>query len=254
VDLELRGRRVLITGGSMGIGLATARAFAHEGARLALAARNSEQLGAAAAQLHGEYGVDVATHAVDLAAPADQATLADVAGDVDVLINNAGSIPHGDLWHIDEQTWRAAWELKVFGYINLTRLLMPQMLARGSGVVVNVIGAASFRHRPNYVAGASGNTALLAFTEAMGSDSMRQGVRVVGVSPGLVATERMETLLRAQAQEKFGNPERWGELVPADPPPARPEQIADVVTFLASARADHISGIVIAVDAGRHLR
>ena len=242
--------RAAITGGSKGIGLATARALAREGCDIAIVARDGATVAEAADDLRSTYGVGVTEHVADLSRSSDQADLVRELGVPDILINNAGAIPHGDLWRVTDDVWREAWDLKVFGYINLIRLVMPGMIERGSGVVVNVIGAAAERHRPNYAAGASGNSALAALTEALGSDSMRKGVRVVGVNPGLVATERMPFLLRDQAQERWGDPERWSELVPNDPPPANPEQIADVVTFLASPRAGHVSGRVLTVDAG----
>lgn len=254
MDLGLQGARVAITGGSRGIGLACAQALAREGCDIALVAREEGRLSEAAAALRTVHEVDVTTFVADLSTLNDQVEVAGELGAIDILVNNAGAIPHGDLWAVSDDQWRKSWDLKVFGYINLMRLVMPQMIDRGSGVVLNVIGAAAERHRPNYAAGASGNTALAALTEAVGSDSMRRGVRVLGVNPGLVATDRMPFLLRAQAQERFADPERWKELLPNDPPPASPEQIADVVTFLASPRAGHISGRVVTVDAGRSLR
>jgi NAD(P)-dependent dehydrogenase (short-subunit alcohol dehydrogenase family) len=138
----------------------------------------------------------------------------------------------------------------VFGYINLCRLVLPRMEARRSGVIINVVGAAAIRPRPDYIAGAAGNSALVAFTRALGQRSVRHGVRVVAVNPGPILTDRLEEMLRAAAAERFGNPERWDDLIPSDPGPGTIEQVADVVTFLASDRASHISGTAITVDGG----
>jgi short-subunit dehydrogenase len=118
MDLHLRGKRVLITGASKGIGAAAAEAFAEEGAHLMLAARNGDQLKALAERLRAAHQIDASTHVVDLRQPERIiARLARDAADIDILVNNAGDIPSGSLDTIEEPTWRHAWELKVFGYI-----------------------------------------------------------------------------------------------------------------------------------------
>ncbi len=250
MDLGLTGKRALVTGASRGIGLACARALAAEGCDLALAGRNVRRLKDAVKGIRADFRVGVSSHATDLADPDRQEALVDVVGDIDILVNNAGAVPAGDLDAIDDATWREAWELKVFGYINLTRLVLPEMQARGHGVIVNVVGAAAIRPRPDYIAGAAGNAALVNFTRALGAQAQRDGVRVVAVNPGLVLTDRMEDLLRVAAEERWGNPERWEDLVPDDPPPGTPEEIGDVVAFLASDRASHVNATAITVDGG----
>jgi len=254
MELDLEGKRALITGGSKGIGLACAHAFAAEGVDLAIAAREVGPLKDATRELRGDYGIEVSSHSCDLTRPEHQVALAEVVGDVDILVNNAGSIPGGGLDAVDEKTWRRAWDLKVFGSINLTRMLLPAMRRRGVGVVVNIIGAAAEFPRPDYLAGAAGNGALTNFTRALGAEVFSEGVRVVGVSPGLTHTDRMESLLRTQAQQRFGNPDRWDDLLLSGPPPARPEEIADIVVFAASDRASYLSGTVITVDGGAGYR
>jgi NAD(P)-dependent dehydrogenase (short-subunit alcohol dehydrogenase family) len=250
MELDLAGRRALITGGSKGIGLACAHGLAAEGVHLAIAARTVGPLKEATRALRATYDVDVTSHSCDLGRADHQRALADVVGPVDILVNNAGAIPPGDLVELDESRWRQAWDLKVFGYIGLCRLLLPVMLERRSGVIVNVIGAAADRPRPGYLAGSMANTALVTMTRALGAETAPGGVRVVGVNPGLTVTDRMETMLRGQATERWGDPDRWRELVPTDPAPAEPEQVADVVVFLASDRASMVSGSVLTVDGG----
>jgi NAD(P)-dependent dehydrogenase (short-subunit alcohol dehydrogenase family) len=250
MDLGLSGKRALVTGASRGIGFGCARALAAEGCDVALVGRDVHGLKAAMKAIRADYRVGVTSHATDLTIPGRQEALIDVVGELDVLVNNAGSIPPGELDAIDDETWREGWELKVFGYINLTRLVLPQMEARRSGVIVNVIGTAALRPRADYITGAAGNSALVGFTRSLGSTSLRRGVRVVGVNPGLVATDRMEELLRGKATERYGNPERWEELIPADPPPGTVDQIASVVAFLASEQASHVSGTTVTVDGG----
>src|SRR5437899_9124519 len=152
MDLRLKGKSVLITGGSRGIGFACAKAFAAEGCRLHLASRNAERLGQAARELGG----DVRTHSVDLRDGAALRRLAKDCADVDILVNNAGDIPGGTIETVDEARWRHAWELKVFGFINLTRELYPRLKTR-KGVIVNVIGMAAEQPSFEYVCGAAAN-------------------------------------------------------------------------------------------------
>ena len=123
MDLGLSGKSVLITGGSKGIGLACAKAFAAEGCRVHLAARDRARLEAARAQLDGRASL----HAVDLRDGAALAGLASACAEIDILVNNAGDIPGGTLETVDEDKWRHAWELKLFSYINLSRLLYARI-------------------------------------------------------------------------------------------------------------------------------
>ena len=193
------------------------------------------------AVLDANPDVTVVSHSVDLSKSQDQSALVSAAGEVDIWINNAGAIPAGDIATIDEQTWRTAWDLKVFGYVNLCREVYGLMVERGSGVIINVIGAAAVRPQPTYIAGAVGNSGLVWLTTALGSRSLSHGVRVLAINPGLIVTDRMGDILKREAIDQFGDADRWEELIPEDPAPGTVEQCADVVTFLASARASHIS-------------
>src|SRR5688572_23218853 len=129
MNLELKGKSVLVTGGSKGIGFACAKAFAAEGCRVHIASRSRERLDEARKSL----GAEAKAHAVDLRDSKALRTLAEACGEVDILVNNAGDIPGGTIEAIDEAKWRHAWELKVFGYVNLTRELFARMKARRSG-------------------------------------------------------------------------------------------------------------------------
>jgi NAD(P)-dependent dehydrogenase (short-subunit alcohol dehydrogenase family) len=252
LELGLTGRSVLITGASKGIGRAIAQAFAREGVRLTLVARDPASLAELKQQLVSAHGVEVAAFAVDLAERGATARLAETHPDVDILVNNAGAIPRGDITQIDDEHWRAGWELKVFGYIDLTRRYYKLMQARRAGCILNVIGMGGEKLDYEYAAGSTGNAALMAFTRAVGSESLEHGVRVVGVNPGSVNTERTQRSLRFTAQAQLGNAERWQELI-TDRPAGRliePQEIGDVVVFLASERASAVCGTIVSVDMG----
>ena len=252
MDLNLRGRKALVTGASKGIGRAAAFGFAAEGCDLILAARDEAAMVAMAREIGDRHQVGVAAVATDLRDPAQLEALAERAGDIDILVNNAGDIPGGTLAKVDEATWRHAWELKVFGYINLTRIILGRMTARGSGVIVNVIGTGGERLTHNYIAGSTGNAALMAFTRAVGSASLEEGVRVVGINPGAVLTDRVTGMFKSVARERWGDESRYEELLDAQRPGAMsmPEDVADLAVFLASDRARRISGTIVTIDGG----
>ncbi len=250
MDLGLAGRTALITGGSKGIGLACARRFAAEGCNVVLAARNPEPLAAAKAAL-APLGVAVTTHAVDLRDGAALAKLAAECAHVDILVNNAGDIPGGSLFDVDEARWRHAWELKVFGYVNLTRALLGPMKSRGRGVIVNVIGMAGEKPSFDYICGATANAGLAAFTKGLGAKSVEFGVRVLGVHPPATQTDRITALVKTVAKNRYGDESRWEEIL-ADGSFGRviaPEQVADTVAFLASPRAGDLSGVMLNLGA-----
>ena len=252
MDLGLAGRTAVVTGASKGIGRAVAEGLAAEGVSLHLAARSRDRLADVRDAINAKHGVQVTTHAVDLATKEGVARLAGAALSADILVNNAGAIPAGDLASVSDEAWREAWDLKVFGFVNLIRRFYPAMCERRSGVIVNVIGAGGDRVRAGYIAGAGGNAALMGITRALGAVSIDQGVRVVGVNPGAVETDRLVEMARVNAQARFGDAERWRETLkgaPADRA-GRPEEIADLVTYLASDRASWITGTIVTIDGG----
>ncbi len=203
MDLKLGGRKAVVTGASKGIGAAVAEALAREGCDVVLVARDASALGAVKARLR-THGTAITTEVADLSVSTSVDGLADRHPDATILVNNAGAIPSGRLHEVDEATWRAAWDLKVFGYVNMTRRFYASMQARGGGTIVNVIGSAGKRVDASYIAGSMGNAALIAFTQALGSASAADGIRVVGINPGPVATERHETIFRRRAADTLG--------------------------------------------------
>jgi len=244
MDLGLKGKTVLVTGASQGIGEGVARGFAAEGCHLHLVARSEDRLKSIKSDIEKSSGVSVVIHPLDLTAPGEIDPLVDAVGDIDILVNNAGVIPSGSLWDVDEAKWRAGWELKVFGYINLTRAVYPKLKARGGGVIINNIGNGGEVFDPRYVAGTTGNASLMAFTRAMGGHSLDDNIRVVGVNPGPVDTDRIYNM--------FGTEERYKELEAAYPlkRPAHVHEVTDLIVFLASYRSGYTSGTIFTVDGG----
>jgi NAD(P)-dependent dehydrogenase (short-subunit alcohol dehydrogenase family) len=252
MDLGLRGRKALITGASKGIGRACAEALAEEGCDVALVSRTAADLETARAEIAGKYNVGVRVFPLDLSDSRNVDKVAAECADIDILVNNAGAIPGGNIDAITEDRWRTAWDLKVFGYINMTRRFYAQMRVRGHGVIVNVLGAAGQNPDFNYIAGSSGNASLMAFTLAMGGTSPRDNLRVVGINPGPVMTERLITLTKTRAKDTLGDEGRWEELMKghAFGRAAKPEEIAWMVAFVASDRSAYTTGNIITIDGG----
>ncbi len=169
MDLKLRGKTALITGASKGLGYASAEVLAEEGCALRLVSRSDEDLKKAAQALTARYGVDVRTRALDLSKVASIDALEAEAAETDILVNNAGAIPLGSIEELSDAQWRESWDLKVFGYINLTRKVYTSMKARGAqGVIINIIGHAGENLSAGYLAGTSGCAALMALTPRAG--------------------------------------------------------------------------------------
>lgn len=256
MDLKLSSRTALITGASRGIGFGVAQALAAEGCHLHLSSRNAADLDAARGKILAAHKVNVTCHPLDLGVSENAVKLGKACRDVDILVNNAGAIPQGTLTALAEKTWRESWDLKVFGYINLSREIYAAMCERKRGVVINIIGGAGERPTAGYIAGSMANASLMAFSRALGAESPKFGVRVLGLNPSATATDRGVTRWRNQAQKDLGDPEKWPELTKGFPfgRPARVEEISDVVAFLCSDRASYMSGTVIQVDGGASAR
>jgi NAD(P)-dependent dehydrogenase (short-subunit alcohol dehydrogenase family) len=252
MDLNLTGRSVLVTGGSKGIGLAIAQSFGAEGCNLHLAARTASELSKVADAIREQHNVKVQIHPVDLSESDQVKQLAASCTNVDILVNSAGGIPRGTLTEIDEKRWRNAWDLKVFGTINLTRELYGPMCQRGKGVIINIVGLSGDRPDAYYIAGSTANAALIMFSRSLGGDSIRHGVRVVAVNPGPVETEKHIRDTERLAQEKFGDKSRWRDVMSGLPMKraALPAEVSSMVAFLASDHASYISGSAVTIDGG----
>jgi hypothetical protein len=256
MQLGLNGRTALITGGSRGIGFGTARILASEGCHLHIASRNADSLAEARRRITEVHKVDVTCHPLDLSSSDNVRKLAAACGDVDILVNNAGAIPQGGLTALDEKTWREAWDLKVFGFINLTREIYRNMCERRSGVIVNVIGIAGERPSANYIAGSMGNASLMAMTRALGAHSPEFGVRVVGVNPGAIETDRQVVRWRARAEKELGNAEHWREFTKRFPfgRLGTVDEVVNMIAFLCSDLSSYTTGTVVTIDGGAAAR
>ena len=250
MDLGLKDKKILITGGSKGIGLACARAFMAEGARVALVSRSQDNLKKAKDSLKDAY-----TIAVDLTEAAAAAAMVERVekefGPIDVLVNSAGAAKRTDADDLTPAAWRARMDAKYFSYINVIDPVIKRMGKRGKGAVINVIGSGGKVASPTHLAGGAANAALLLATAGLAYAYASKGVRVVGVSPGVTKTERVAEGLKAEAKRANVSVEQAEKQMVARLPmgrPAEPEEIADIVVFAASERGRYLTGANISTD------
>ena len=196
MDLQISGKRALVTGGGKGIGRAIADVLADEGCDLVLVGRDQAALDAASKEIRGRCQVNVETISADLSSEATVRKVAKQAGAIDIL---------GE------------------------------------------------KHPAGYIAGAAGNAALIGFTRALAHGSHPDGIRVLGINPGAIATERAEMMARTRAREQFGDEERWPDMYKSAPfgRAGTPAEIANTVAFFASPLSGYTSGTVLTIDGGR---
>jgi 3-oxoacyl-[acyl-carrier protein] reductase len=252
MDLHLQGKTALITGASKGIGRATAEVLAEEGVNVILVSRTQADLDAARGAISARHNVRVEVHAYDISDSRNVDRLAAQHPDIDILVNNAGAIPAGNLWDVTEDRWRTAWDLKVYGYINMCRRFYAEMRQRRRGVIINILGMAGERMDAGYVAGSTGNAGLMAFTKTIGGTASVDHLRVVGINPGAIATDRLVTVMKKRALDRLGDENRWEELMQPLPfgRAGTPNEIGWMVAFLASDKSAYTSGTIITIDGG----
>ena len=201
MELGLKGKVVLVTGGSKGIGLACASGFAAEGARIAICSRSRENIDKASAELDGAFGV-VADLVDAEAAERMIDTVEDRVGPIDILVNSAGAAKRTPPDDLNPTVWRDAFDAKFFSYINVIDPVVKRMAKRGSGVIISVIGVGGKVASSSHLAGGSANAALMLATAGLGATYAGKGVRVVGVSPSLTETDRPPGSLTPCARDR----------------------------------------------------
>ncbi len=259
MDLQLVGKRAVVTGGSRGIGYAVAAALAAEGADVAIVARDATALDEAAARLRdgarGRIEAVPADTSDDASVRAMAATVAERLGGVDVLVNAAarpaGSGPLPELADLTDDDVRVELETKLLGYLRCARALSPLMTAQGWGRIVNVSGLNA--RKSSSLVGSVRNVAVASMTAAMAQELGPRGVNVTVVHPGLTWTERIPGLIAERARSRGVGEEQVraeldatttiGRLVTA-------EEVADVVAFLCSPRSVAVNGDAVAVGGG----
>lgn len=258
MDLELTGKVVLITGGSKGIGLACAHAFAREGAQVAIASRSADNLKAAQAAL-AQAGYEVLSQVANLcdAQAAQQLveTVEHQLGPIAVLVNSAGAAKRYPPAALTVQSWRDAMDAKFFPYINAMDAVIRNMAERGHGSIVNIIGAGGKVASPFHLPGGSANAALMLASAGLANAWGNKGIRVNAINPGATLTDRVQGALQAESELTGKSVDELRKSREQSIPLgrlAKPEEVADAALYLASARASYVTAALLTMDGGLH--
>jgi NAD(P)-dependent dehydrogenase (short-subunit alcohol dehydrogenase family) len=256
MDLALKGKVVIVTGGSKGIGLACARSFLAEGGRVAIVSRSQANLEAAMQNLAAPKDALIAAPCNLTAKDAAITMVAEVErrlGPVDVLINSAGAAKRYLPEELNEESWHAAMDAKYFTYIHAMEALLPGMAKRGHGVVINIIGMGGKVATPIHLPGGAANSALMLATVGLASVYGPKGVRINAINPGPTMTDRVREGLKLEAKTRGTSEDEVLTQLQAKVPLKRyasPEDVANLTLFLASDKASYITGAIISMDGG----
>ncbi len=256
MDLGLKGKIAIVTGASRGIGRECAIALAKEGARLCVTARDEALLAKAAEDVNAAGGEGMFVSS-DLTTQAGcEKTVeacAERFGGVDVLVNSAGAARGGDILTLDAEFITEALSLKTYGYLRMSQLVIPHMRKSGWGRIVNVAGGAGTSPARGNIPTSAANVTVLNNTRALSDAVAGEGIQVNAVCPGMTNTRRARDLMRAPAEKAGKDVEEFLKEVGARTPAGRiaePEEVANVVVFLASAACSYVNGSSIYMDGG----
>ncbi len=259
MDLGIRGRAAIVTGGSRGIGRETARQFLEEGVRVMICGRNGETLGRTRAELAQQTGGEIYAMVADTMKEADMARLVDSAkarfGTVDILVNNAGQMYSGRFAVMTEAGLKEQFETKIFGFLRAMRLVYPMMKAQRWGRIVNMIGGAGKEPDPYMFGSGITNSGLLNITKSLSAEFGADNVLVNAVCPGWVDTNLWRRNAQGLAEELGAPSEEEARRQAARKNSlnrfGKPAELANAIVFLCSERASYITGVSLNLDGGR---
>jgi 3-oxoacyl-[acyl-carrier protein] reductase len=259
MDLGIKGRVAIVSGGSRGIGRETVRQFLEEGVKVMTCSRNPEQADAACAELRQQTGGDVRSIGADMTNKEDAGRLVDATlaafGTVDILVNNAGTMYSGRFEELNEEGLQRQLDTKLFGWMRIIRLVFPLMRDKNWGRIVSLIGGAGKEPDPYMFGSGMTNSALLNMTKSLSTEFAPHNVLVNAICPGWVATDLwlrnaggLQKELGAQSEEEA---RRLATRKNALGRFGRPEELANVIAFLCSERASYVTGVSVNTDGGR---
>lgn len=258
MDLELKGKRVFVTGGSVGIGLAVARKFAEEGCRVAIGARNSERVEEEAEKIAADFSTEVVGIPIDVTKPGEilavRDQIASAFGGLDILINNAGTGSEETIVEAEDERWYYYWDLHVMAAVRTARAFVPGMREQGGGVILNnasICAKQPLWYEPIYN---TTKAALVMMGKCLANEVVSDNIRVNTVSPGLVLTPDWWKTAGILSEKEGTTPQAYLDGIAHENAPidrfASPEEIADFFVFLASPRASYSVGSNYSVDGG----
>jgi 3-oxoacyl-[acyl-carrier protein] reductase len=257
MDLQLKGKRALVTGASQGLGFATARGLALEGCRVAISSRDMEKLSAAARNLEREAQTKVIPIPGDMVEPDFAPVLirktVEVLGGLDLLVTNAGGPPAGKFETFDDATWQQAVELSFLSHVRLIRAALPYLKTSDSPSVLTVTSITVKEPLPNLILSNSVRMATAGLTKSLAQELGPEGIRFNSILPGWTMTERVENLIAHRAEINGSSPEDEFTKQSAAIPLGRMgtvEEFANTAVFLLSPAASYITGVMMQVDGG----
>lgn len=257
MDLGLKGKVAIVAASSKGMGKATAMALAAEGSRVTVLARDEAELRRAAEEIGGRHDAEV------LAVPADVTRADDIQrvvretverwGTVHVLVNNAGGPPGGVFDDMDDAKWQSAFELNLLSTIRLVREVLPHMRKVGGGVIINLQSTSVKVPLDNLILSNTIRSGVIGLAKSLSLELAKDGIRVNNVLPGAIMTDRLRQMTAARAQKLGKTFEEMQRAREAEIPLGRigdPEDVANMIVFLASDRARYVTGVTVQVDGG----
>ena len=257
MDLELQGRVAIVGGASRGLGRACAMGLAEEGARVAISSRSAEPLEAAAREIRSATGVEV------LAVPGDLSSLADIQnliqrtvdhfGRLDIVISNSGGPPEGRAVDTGEDNWERAIQMALQFFIRMSREAVPHLKQRSWGRIINILASTVYQPIDNLATSGVTRLGAVAFAKSLADEVGRDNILVNNVAPGFLLTDRMMDLFKARARETGADLDTVLQARASTIPLGRfgqPEELANLVTFLASEKNSYVTGTTILVDGG----
>jgi len=255
MDLGLKGKRALVLAASRGLGYACARGLAQEGCHLVICSRDEARIGAAAEQIRKDTGAKVQALVADVSSPAEAERLVGAAvsayGGLEIVVHNAGGPPAGGFSAVNEAQWKQAFEQNLMSFVRIVTAAVPEMKKAGYGRVLTIASSSIKQPIPNLVLSNAFRAGVWGLAKTMSQELAPEGILVNVIAPGRISTERIAELDQANAT-RTGKPiDEVRKASVASIPLGRlgdPEEFANMVVFLASAKASYVSGQGIFVD------
>jgi len=259
MDLGLRDRVALVAASSQGLGLATAEAFAAEGCRVAMCARNQQALAAGADQIEQKHNVEVLTEAFDVTHPAAVGrfvtTVADRFGGVDICVTNAGGPPAKGFLAASLEDWQRALDANFLSTVYFARAVIPHMQRRKWGRIITITSITTKQPVTDLVLSNAVRAAVVGLVKSLANEFGKDGILVNNVGPGFTATDRLKELAKARSSATGKSEQEIFDAWAAEAPLKRlgaPRELAETIVWLASERASYITGQTVLVDGGMY--
>ncbi len=259
MDLGLKNRVALVAASSQGLGLATAEAFAAEGCRVAMCARNDKTLQAAADRIRKQYNAEVFAEAMDVGDPSAVsrfvATVAANFGGVDICVTNAGGPPAKGFLAATLYDWQRALELNFLSTVYFAREVIPHMQRKGWGRIITITSITTKQPVADLVLSNAVRAAVVGLVKSLANEFGKDGILVNNVGPGFTATDRLKELAKARSAASGKSEQEVFDAWAADAPLKRlgePRELAETVVWLASERASYVTGQTVLVDGGMY--